>query len=150
MAEEDGELSFEAGEEVIATNWDDAWWTGHCNGRYGVFPSSFVQLREEEPSQRAQPQGRGEQAIPSNSTARLDEDVNRTFAGTLAPDVNLLRESRQCRALFSYDATNGEELSFTEGNEVIATLCDEAWWYGHSNGRYGYFPSNYVEAVGAP
>lgn len=43
-AENDGELDFRAGEEIIITagEADDVWWSGRIGEREGMFPSSFV------------------------------------------------------------------------------------------------------------
>uniref|UniRef100_A0A8C9VLH2 Hematopoietic cell-specific Lyn substrate 1 n=1 Tax=Scleropages formosus TaxID=113540 RepID=A0A8C9VLH2_SCLFO len=45
VAEGDDEISFDP--DDIITNIemvDEAWWRGHCNGRFGLFPSTFVRL----------------------------------------------------------------------------------------------------------
>ncbi|SCV73762.1 BQ2448_6192 [Microbotryum intermedium] len=54
------------------------------------------------------------------------------------------------RAMFPYNALNGEELSFRQ-NDIIAVLTPEAeratagWWQGRlRDGTIGFFPSNYV------
>ncbi|XP_018602595.1 src substrate protein p85-like [Scleropages formosus] len=45
QGEGDDEISFDP--DDIITNIemvDEAWWRGHCNGRFGLFPSTFVRL----------------------------------------------------------------------------------------------------------
>jgi hypothetical protein len=55
-----------------------------------------------------------------------------------------------CLALYDYEATCPEELSFTEG-KVIRVLrkvvhgVDDGWWEGELDGRTGLFPSLVVE-----
>ena len=45
-AQYEDELSFEAGDTVIVVNKDEAdWWKGECNGKTGVFPSNYVELK---------------------------------------------------------------------------------------------------------
>ena len=55
------------------------------------------------------------------------------------------------RALYSYDATCDEELSFSEGQLIKVTLTsrdvDDGWWEGEVKGRRGIFPSMIVEEV---
>lgn len=54
------------------------------------------------------------------------------------------------RAVYDYEATEDNEISFTEG-DLITELeeVDEGWWSGKApNGQVGLFPSNYVERVG--
>lgn len=50
-------------------------------------------------------------------------------------------------ALFSYETSNPDELSFNEGDciTVIGPSDDSTlWWYGTLNGRVGLFPYNYI------
>jgi SH3 domain. len=55
-----------------------------------------------------------------------------------------------CLALYDYEATCPEELSFTEG-KVIRVLrkvvhgVDDGWWEGELDGHTGLFPSLVVE-----
>jgi hypothetical protein len=55
-----------------------------------------------------------------------------------------------CLALYEYEATCPEELSFAEG-KVIRVLrkvvheVDDGWWEGELDGRTGLFPSLVVE-----
>eukprot|EP00013_Stygamoeba_regulata_P028858 CAMPEP_0177646796 /NCGR_PEP_ID=MMETSP0447-20121125/9957_1 /TAXON_ID=0 /ORGANISM="Stygamoeba regulata, Strain BSH-02190019" /LENGTH=1048 /DNA_ID=CAMNT_0019149337 /DNA_START=284 /DNA_END=3426 /DNA_ORIENTATION=- len=57
----------------------------------------------------------------------------------------------KCRALYDYDATDPNELSFKQ-NEIITILQKDpsGWWQGELNGRVGVFPSvDWVEEVAA-
>ncbi|XP_036385844.1 cytoplasmic protein NCK1-like [Megalops cyprinoides] len=46
---------------------------------------------------------------------------------------------------FSYTAEHEEELSLVKGaHVVIMEKGSDGWWWGVSNGRSGWFPSNYV------
>lgn len=56
-----------------------------------------------------------------------------------------------CIALYDYEATCAEELTFSEG-EVVRILrkvvhddVDDGWWEGELNGQKGLFPSLVVE-----
>lgn len=51
------------------------------------------------------------------------------------------------RALYNYDATEDNELSF-KANERITVIQkdDSGWWHGELNGQIGIFPSNFVES----
>ena len=56
------------------------------------------------------------------------------------------------RALYDYEATNDEELSFVEG-QLLRVLrrdengVDDGWWEGELDGRVGVFPSLVVEEL---
>ncbi|XP_029913863.1 ABI gene family member 3-like [Myripristis murdjan] len=52
-------------------------------------------------------------------------------------------------AMYSYEATKPEDLSFSEG-DVIYLTCrhDNGWWEGVLNGKRGFFPENYVQSSG--
>lgn len=59
---------------------------------------------------------------------------------------------RWARALFDYEATCEEELSFQEGQliRIISTEhdgVDDGWWEGEVNGSFGLFPSLVVEEL---
>jgi len=52
------------------------------------------------------------------------------------------------RALFSYDATNEEELTLVENQVIEVTKEDDSgWWQGIVDGKEGWFPANYVEKL---
>lgn len=56
------------------------------------------------------------------------------------------------RALYSYDASTEDELSFSEGTLIRIIRKDEngiddGFWEGEANGRVGVFPSLMVEEL---
>ena len=50
-------------------------------------------------------------------------------------------------ALYSYEASSPDELSFAAGNIISVTAQDQSWWTGSFGGRTGVFPSNFVELI---
>jgi hypothetical protein len=55
-----------------------------------------------------------------------------------------------CLALYDYEATCPEELSFTEGQVIrvlrkVVHAVDDGWWEGELDGHTGLFPSLIVE-----
>ncbi|RKP18250.1 hypothetical protein ROZALSC1DRAFT_30039 [Rozella allomycis CSF55] len=51
-------------------------------------------------------------------------------------------------AKFNFDATKSDELSFKEGDTIIARKkSDDGWWIGECSGSIGWFPANYVEEL---
>ncbi|XP_043841581.1 intersectin-2 isoform X2 [Dromiciops gliroides] len=56
------------------------------------------------------------------------------------------------RALYAFEARSQDEMSFSAGDIVQVdekTTGEPGWLYGHSQGRCGWFPGNYVEKVSA-
>lgn len=54
----------------------------------------------------------------------------------------------QARALYDYDATTEDELTFREGDVITILQKDPAgWWEGELNGQKGWVPANYVQAI---
>nr|KAJ3423287.1 Unconventional myosin-Ie [Polyrhizophydium stewartii] len=54
----------------------------------------------------------------------------------------------RCKALYNYDASEADELSFKAGDIITITAKDDpGWWTGTLGGRSGLFPSNYVQDI---
>jgi len=54
----------------------------------------------------------------------------------------------KAKALYDYEATNDNELSFLEGDILTITEQDDSgWWFAEKNGRTGFIPNNYVEIL---
>ncbi|XP_040285812.1 CD2-associated protein-like [Bufo bufo] len=55
-----------------------------------------------------------------------------------------------CRALYNYDATNDDELSFKDGDIlhlISKDTGDPGWWRGELNGKEGVFPDNFAAII---
>ncbi|KAI6656844.1 Rho guanine nucleotide exchange factor 7 [Oopsacas minuta] len=49
------------------------------------------------------------------------------------------------KALYPFEGTEEDELSFQTGDRIIVkNVLDGKWWEGECNGRGGWFPGNYV------
>ncbi|XP_048007468.1 LOW QUALITY PROTEIN: CD2-associated protein-like [Leguminivora glycinivorella] len=59
--------------------------------------------------------------------------------------------SGRCRAVFSYQPANPDELPLCVG-DVLDVLgeVEEGWWQGRRQGRVGVFPSNFVVMLDSP
>jgi len=57
-------------------------------------------------------------------------------------------KKQTCKALYDYDATDENEVSF-KANDIINLLQkhESGWWQGEINGKTGMFPSNFVEEI---
>uniref|UniRef100_A0A8I3W6S4 Nostrin n=1 Tax=Callithrix jacchus TaxID=9483 RepID=A0A8I3W6S4_CALJA len=64
-----------------------------------------------------------------------------------APGVAQL-SSRLCKALYSFQARQDDELNLEKGDIVIIhEKKEEGWWFGSLNGKKGHFPAAYVEEL---
>ncbi|KAI6661384.1 Cortactin [Oopsacas minuta] len=67
---------------------------------------------------------------------------------TIQQPDDIASGSTTARAVFDYQATDEDELTF-DVNDVINNIeqIDEGWWVGEFNGVRGLFPANYVELI---
>ncbi|XP_023172372.2 protein nervous wreck isoform X3 [Drosophila hydei] len=68
----------------------------------------------------------------------------------MAPQKRLKSDTEWCIALYDYDATAEDELTFEEGDKIkiitkTAHGVDDGWWEGELDGKFGNFPSLVVE-----
>ncbi|OQR67541.1 FCH and double SH3 domains protein 2-like [Tropilaelaps mercedesae] len=74
-----------------------------------------------------------------------------SLPGNLAP-AGVLQQPC-CRALYDYESTCEDELSFSEGDiiKIVSKLgsdgVDDGWWTGEFEGKTGTFPSLVVEEI---
>ncbi|KAJ3067008.1 hypothetical protein HDU98_009761 [Podochytrium sp. JEL0797] len=123
-AQESNEISFFEGELIIEIEKsDEGWWQGkNSAGHVGLFPSTYV---EEVSATTAAPF-----AIPPPP----------------APPAPVVSEQIEAIALYDYEATEPNEISFASGERItnIVFVSDD-WWQGRVAGVDGLFPGNYVE-----
>lgn len=54
----------------------------------------------------------------------------------------------RARALYDYQASANDEISFDPDDEITDIVqVDEGWWQGFCKGMFGLFPANYVELI---
>ena len=60
----------------------------------------------------------------------------------------LILLTAKAKALYSYDGTNADELSFSEGDELsIVDRGDSDWWKAEQGGVIFIVPAAYLEIV---
>lgn len=90
----------------------------------------FLMKRSETIVRRASSSG---QSNPSSSCA----------ASSVAQHGNIL-----CKALYSFQARQDDELNLEVGDIVtIHSKQEEGWWFGSLNGKKGHFPAAYVQEL---
>jgi len=70
--------------------------------------------------------------------------VTQTYSSPL-PQPQVPRA--QCRALYQFNASNPQELSFNVGDVLNLLSVEGAWWRAELHGREGMIPSNYVQRI---
>ena len=96
--------------------------------------------QEEEERQQQERDAQETKQKSQQPTQRLDSISKREES----------EDQQYCIAMYDYDATCDEELTFVEG-EIITLLnkephdVDDGWWKGEVRGEVGLFPSLVVE-----
>uniref|UniRef100_A0A2K5PNK6 Nostrin n=1 Tax=Cebus imitator TaxID=2715852 RepID=A0A2K5PNK6_CEBIM len=85
---------------------------------------------------------------------RLENIVSKASSGgqsnpsSSAPAPGVAQLSRLCKALYSFQARQDDELNLEKGDIVIIhEKKEEGWWFGSLNGKKGHFPAAYVEEL---
>lgn len=167
LAQEDQELTIKKNERLRLIDDSKNWWKviNDANA-VGFVPSNYV--RRESLVDKAKGTIKGfaksrprapdydPEKSPSASFAALDlrsstaGNNNQAKEDQASPLDSAKIASMSSRAVvkFSYDPRLEDELKLARG-ETIAVIdkSSDGWWKGESNGRTGWFPSNYVEEV---
>ncbi|TPX34504.1 hypothetical protein SmJEL517_g02861 [Synchytrium microbalum] len=87
-------------------------------------------------------------ATPYSSNNNLAASANAAGAAKkkAPPPVPPAKKLPTVKALYDYNATEADELSFRAGEMITVISKDDAgWWTGSSKGKKGLFPANYVQ-----
>ncbi|KAJ3223377.1 Unconventional myosin-Ie [Chytriomyces hyalinus] len=93
--------------------------------------------------------GLGNRSPSSTSPAGSSTNLAAAAAAKKKPPPPLppAKKLPQCKALYDYDATEADELSFKAGDIITIVSKDEGWWTGNLRGQKGLFPANYTEMI---
>ncbi|XP_066590493.1 protein nervous wreck [Prorops nasuta] len=154
--------------EVVGEGDGDGWLRArNYRGEEGFVPQNYLDV-EREPEQTSGLSSQAPGLIQQISFSSVDYTIDDHDA--VDPDASFLAAQAQqaivqnhvgldgeveqfCVALYDYDATCDEELSFLEG-DVVKILkkephdVDDGWWEGELRGQKGLFPSLVVEPCG--
>ncbi|XP_007111966.2 neutrophil cytosol factor 2 isoform X1 [Physeter macrocephalus] len=82
----------------------------------------------------------GDQGFPDETEETKKSDANNPTTEAQ------LKEGSQVVALFSYEATQPEDLEFLEGDVILViSMVNEEWLEGECKGKVGIFPKVFVE-----
>ena len=160
VATEEGELSFQVGDEIECLEGvaaDEEWWEGKLlsTGATGTFPVRFTKGWEAVAAGWGGGMAR-QQSIrnisPSQKAAVLGASNLQRQSSNLAPlkAEEAAATGFSAKALYAYEASCPGELTI-EAGEIILNVSTETgseqWWEGSGlNGR-GQFPMSYVEKI---
>ncbi|XP_069831930.1 CD2-associated protein isoform X2 [Dendropsophus ebraccatus] len=113
-----------------------------------IFKEGSVRLKTRIPNSETdvkKPEKPSPTPTPPIKVARtISSDLSRTETDSKP------KAKETCRALYNYEATNDDELSFKEG-DIIHLINkdsgDPGWWRGELNGREGVFPDNFAAII---
>ncbi|XP_040576071.1 uncharacterized protein cindr [Lepeophtheirus salmonis] len=139
---------------------EDGWWKGNLNGKFGVFPSNFVEvIHQKEEQQVADKNKRNKELHPPNQAIsglgnilnqNQEIEVPSGRGDSSIPRLPPKPVKEQCVVQFPYEAQNEDELTLGEGrvvNIISKDSEDKGWWRGELDGKIGVFPDNFVKLV---
>lgn len=170
QAQNPDELSIVENEqlEVVGEGDGDGWLRArNYRGEEGFVPHNYLDVERDTQQDQAQPQVSQQFSFSSVDYTIDNEDQEMVPSSGQSPDqvsvIAAVVDKKEattsgatelgqlyCVALYDYDATAEDELTFEEGQIIrLITMephgVDDGWWEGELNGKVGNFPSLVVE-----
>uniref|UniRef100_H3B383 CD2 associated protein n=1 Tax=Latimeria chalumnae TaxID=7897 RepID=H3B383_LATCH len=116
-----------------------------------IFKEGSVKLRPRTSSCESEDKKHDKPLPPVPSGAKLPPAQNSELMRPEPESKPRIKEC--CKALYSYEGTNDDELSLKEGDIVLIInkeTGEQGWWEGELNGKRGVFPDNFVTLLSEP
>ncbi|KAL7734133.1 hypothetical protein ACLKA6_011813 [Drosophila palustris] len=148
--------------EVVGEGDGDGWLRArNYRGEEGYVPHNYLDI-EQDAAGGAFNGSSGNQLRSQISFSSVDYTVDNEdqtvdsmqspdqVSVIMAPQKRTKSDVEWCIALYDYDATAEDELTFEEGDKIkiitkTAHGVDDGWWEGELDGKFGNFPSLVVE-----
>ncbi|KAH8406921.1 hypothetical protein KR222_011618, partial [Zaprionus bogoriensis] len=148
--------------EVVGEGDGDGWLRArNYRGEEGYVPHNYLDI-EQDAAGGAFNGSSGNQLRSQISFSSVDYTVDNEdqtvdsmqspdqVSVIMAPQKRVKSDVEWCIALYDYDATAEDELTFEEGDKIkiitkTAHGVDDGWWEGELDGKFGNFPSLVVE-----
>ncbi|XP_045109319.1 growth factor receptor-bound protein 2 isoform X2 [Portunus trituberculatus] len=151
------ELSFRKGQILKVLNMEDDmnWYRAELDGKDGLIPSNYIEMRSHECGDGVQhfkvlrdAQGKFFLwVVKFNSLNELVE-YHRSASVSRSHDIKLkdmTPEEFLVQALYDFTPQEHGELEFKRGDVITVTdRSDQHWWTGEMGNRKGLFPATYV------
>ncbi|XP_018567623.1 intersectin-1 isoform X2 [Anoplophora glabripennis] len=174
QSQEQGDLTFNAGEVIAVYKKEGDWWTGKIGDNVGIFPSNYVQkvdVTSSATNNAAPPEpastGVSAEAVQTaleNVNAQADNEVsqiNQSKTKEVPLDAAIQAGAQVVKSkkpeiasvIAPYESTSPEQLSLARGQLImIRKKTDSGWWEGElqAKGRkrqVGWFPASYVKVL---
>ncbi|XP_023033852.1 protein nervous wreck isoform X2 [Drosophila willistoni] len=149
--------------EVVGEGDGDGWLRArNYRGEEGYVPHNYLDIDQEAAGVAAFNGSSGNQLRSQISFSSVDYTVDTEdqtvdsmqspdqVSVIMAPQKRIKSDVEWCIALYDYDATAEDELTFEEGDKIkiitkTAHGVDDGWWEGELDGKFGNFPSLVVE-----
>ncbi|XP_022213840.2 protein nervous wreck isoform X6 [Drosophila obscura] len=149
--------------EVVGEGDGDGWLRArNYRGEEGYVPHNYLDIDQETAGGAFNGTGSANQLRSQISFSSVDYTVDNEdqtvdsmqspdqVSVIMAPQKRLKSDIEWCIALYDYDATAEDELTFEEGDKIkiitkTAHGVDDGWWEGELDGKFGNFPSLVVE-----
>ncbi|XP_024299762.1 cytoplasmic protein NCK2 [Oncorhynchus tshawytscha] len=154
-AQQEQELDIRKNERLWLLDDSKTWWrVRNASNRTGYVPSNYVErknslkkaslvknIKDTLGLGKTKRKTNARDASPTPSTDA--EYPSNGGGGSSAERIYDL--SIPALVKFAYPAEREDELTLVKGSRVIVMeKCSDGWWRGSSEGRVGWFPSNYV------